>query len=160
MALTAVGERIGMRFSYVCLVGVSVIAGSIVMACSSSSGGPLPPGDSGSPPPIQDAGCVIDADLSIFTAPDAADPVCAACLLSKCSTPIRACETDCLCGGYYVCVAYDLEDAGLNAYVNCAGNMAHTAALESNAANLSFYNCITKTCAVPCGIPVDAGGGG
>jgi len=116
MALTAVGERIGMRFSYVCLVGVSVIAGSIVMACSSSSGGPLPPGDSGSPPPIQDAGCVIDADLSIFTAPDAADPVCAACLLSKCSTPIRACETDCLCGGYYVCVAYDLEDAGLNAY--------------------------------------------
>jgi len=152
-----------MRLSYGYLVGVSAVAGAVVVACSSSSSPSAAPGggDSG-PTKVEDAGCVIDADLSIFTAPDAAVAGCATCLLDKCDTQIRACEKDCLCGDYYGCVAVTIADAGLNSFVTCAGNMAQTAALESNGPNLAFYTCFTQTCGPPCGVvsSVDAAAGG
>jgi len=154
-----------MRLSYCSLLGVSAVAGGLVVVACSSSSSPSaapPEGHDSGPTPVVDAGCVIDADLSVFTAPDAAVAGCATCLLNKCDTQIRSCEKDCLCGDYYGCVALTILDAGLNSFVTCAGDMATTSALEMNGPNLAFYTCFTQTCGLPCGVvsSVDAAGGG
>jgi len=152
--------------------GAAGIAANFVGGCSSSSSADqFGAGDSGqdATATVQDAGsdahCVIDADLSFVFKVDAAGADCAVCLVDKCETAVRECETDCLCGYYFACVAYLAADAGYNAFITCAGDQNQTAALASNHAFSELYSCDTTTCKAECipasdGGPDAAGGGG
>src|SRR5579862_9254215 len=137
------------------IAGAAVTAASIATGCSSSSSGGGAPDSSTSSTPdtgtVEDAGCAIDADFSFVTASDASSP-CGVCLVTMCQTAIHQCETDCLCGGYFTCVAENV-DAGANAFVICLGDAAAT--LATNPAILALSSCYTTTCGSTC-LPKDA----
>src|SRR5580704_14042599 len=134
------------------LAGIAVIAASIATGCSSSSsgGGGAPDSSTSSTPDtstgVEDGGCAIDADFSFVTASDASSP-CGVCLVDMCQAAIHQCETDCLCGGYFTCVAENV-DAGANAFVICLGDAAAT--LATNPAILALSTCYTTTCGSAC----------
>jgi len=154
-------------------VGAAGVAANFVNGCSSSSsGGGFGSGSSSGsssgedatiPDASGDAHCVVDADLSFVTTVDAAGAGCAVCAVDKCQMQVRDCETDCLCGFYFACVAYLAGDAGYNAFITCAGDANQTAALASNHAFSELYSCTTTTCKEEC-VPAtdggDAGGAG
>lgn len=140
------------------IAGAAVTAASVATGCSSSSHAPLSGADSstggeadtgGSP---SDGGCAIDADFSFVKPTDAAGGGCGICLVDMCQTAIHECEIDCLCGGYFTCVAENV-DAGVNAFVNCLGDAAAT--LATNPAILALSTCYTTTCGSAC-VPKDA----
>ena len=105
-----------------------------------------------------DAHCVLDAASPLChdgrRHPGAA---CAVCLVDNCQVSVRDCETDCLCGYYFACVAYLAGDAGASAFITCAGDPNQTAALASNHVFSQLYACSTTTCKTPCVPATDAG---
>lgn len=153
-----------MRFFYWFVGAAGIAANLVVSGCSSSSSaGQFGPADSGQDATsmvadaASDAHCVLDADLSFVTMVDAAGAACAVCLVDNCQVSVRDCETDCLCGYYFACVAYLAGDAGASAFITCAGDPSQTAALASNHAFSQLYACSTTTCKTPCVPATDAG---
>jgi hypothetical protein len=152
-----------MRFLY-CFAGAAGVACSLATGCSSSSNPGFgndasvsPPKDSG----IEEeaAACVpipglVDADLSFVKTSDAAGSSCGVCLVDQCADAIRTCETDCVCGNYFVCVAYE-ADAGLTAFSTCAGGAGST--LLNNTGVVALGTCEYNMCKAECYPPVDGG---
>jgi hypothetical protein len=151
-----------MRVLY-CFVGAAGVACSLATGCSSSSNPGFGNDASMSKDTsvIEDApsGCVpipglLDADLSFVKATDAAGGACGVCLVDQCLDAVHTCEADCVCGNYFVCVAYE-ADAGYAAFYTCAGDAGST--LLTNPGLVALYNCEIKTCKAEC-IPATDGG--
>jgi hypothetical protein len=150
-----------MRFLY-CFVGAAGVGCSLATGCSSSSNhGFDDAGTKDATSPIEDApsGCVpipglVDADLSFVKATDAAGGSCGVCLVDQCADAVHTCEADCVCGNYFVCVAYE-ADAGYAAFYTCAGDAGTT--LLTNPGLVALYNCEVTTCKTEC-IPATDGG--
>jgi len=152
-----------MRVLY-CFVGAAGVACCVATGCSSSSNHAFGNDASTSPPvdgSIQDAApaCVpipglADADLSPLKNSDAATAPCSICLLDQCAAAVNDCKADCLCGTYFVCVAYE-ADAGIAAFYTCAGDAGST--LLSNTAFVALGTCTATTCKAVC-LPATDGG--
>jgi hypothetical protein len=112
-----------------------------------------------------DAGCYVDASLTMFAASDAAGAACAACVNTMCGNAIASCETDCTCDHLFECLAdagisaTDLA-ASISAVSGCIpGGLTSTASLLSDQGVKGVYNCFTVTCMSACAValPSDAG---
>lgn len=149
--------------------GISAVAlleaGGISAGCGSSSSQPgvVAPPDA-SPPRPADAGCYVDASLTMFAASDAAGAGCAACVNTMCGSAVTSCATDCTCISLFECLldagysATDFQTSLINAISGCvpggltaAGDLLHDQAVKS------VYNCFAVTCLPECSLPLDGG---
>jgi hypothetical protein len=157
-------------------VGTSVIAtlGAMGIAAGCSSGSSSAPatgsdasaegatGDGGSG---GDAGCYVDASLTMFAESDAAGASCAACVNTQCTTSIEACSTSCTCISFFTCLA----DAGVSATNLGATSPASVSdcvpasgagPLLNDPGVQGVYQCFTATCGAACGVLLEAGAAG
>ena len=74
--------------------------------------------------------------------------------MDQCADAIRTCEEDCVCGTYFVCVAYE-ADAGYAAFYTCAGDAGSS--LLTNPGLVALLDCEVKKCSPEC-IPATDGG--
>jgi hypothetical protein len=150
----------------------ALAAGGVAAGCSSSSSsGPSGSGGQDASTEAAPSGdgeaCFVDASLAAFAESDAAGSTCAACAQTSCAPGIKQCESDCICSGFFSCLA----DAGVSATGQGANSGAAVAAcvpsgftsesqLLNNGGISAIYECLTVTCATPCGplVPTVDGG--
>jgi hypothetical protein len=113
-----------------------------------------------------DAGCYVDASLTMFAASDAAGAGCAACVNTMCGGAITSCETDCTCISLFECLAdggASANDLGTSsaAFGQCVpGGITSSGDLLADKGIKSVYNCFTVTCLSPCSAALPQGDAG
>jgi hypothetical protein len=156
-------------------IGVSTVAalaaGALAVGCSSSSSSaPASNNDASTESGGEDAGCHVDADLTMFAESDAAGSACAACVSANCMTGINACATSCACIGLFTCLAdggvsaSNLGTSGAAALAQCVpSNIKTASSLLMDPGISGVFTCFTMTCSDACSAvipPLDGGDDG